>query len=121
MTDRNANKPDGKELSFFGELSRRHVFAFALAYIVGSWALIQVADVLAPAYGAPDWTVRAITTVLILLFPLAIVLSWEYNVSLRGVERTEGDFDRGLSSRHWFRRSIVAVISAASIGAVVWV
>ncbi len=121
MTNRDVEKTSKKELSFFGELSRRHVFATALAYIVGGWALIQVADVLAPAYGAPDWTVRAITTVMILLFPLVIVLSWEYDVSLKGVEKTEGDFDRGFSARHWFRRSIVAVISLASLGAVVWV
>ncbi|MEM8683632.1 MAG: tetratricopeptide repeat protein [Pseudomonadota bacterium] len=121
MTDRDADKTDEKELSFFRELSRRHVFASALAYVVGSWAIIQVADVLAPEFGAPEWTLRAITTVLILLFPMAIVLSWEYDISLKGVAKTEGDYDRGLSSRHWFRRSIVALISFASLGAVAWV
>ncbi|MEM9335363.1 MAG: tetratricopeptide repeat protein [Pseudomonadota bacterium] len=121
MTDRDADKTDEKELSFFRELSRRHVFASALAYVVGSWAIIQVADVLAPEFGAPEWTLRAITTVLILLFPMAIVLSWEYDISLMGVAKTEGDYDRGLSSRHWFRRSIVALISFASLGAVAWV
>lgn len=121
MTKGSEQETDGVRHSFFGELSRRRVFGAAVAYIVGSWALIQAVDILGPAYGAPDWTVRAITTILILLFPLVVVLSWEYDVTLKGVTRTEGDYDRGLTARNWFRRSIVVAISAMSLGAIAWV
>lgn len=121
MKNKDADNKHTARESFIGELSRRHVVGSAVAYAVASWALIQVVDVLAPAFNAPDWTIRALTTVLILLFPLVVVLSWEYNVSWSGIEKTEGDFDRGVTARHWFRRTIVAVISATSLGAIAWV
>ncbi len=120
MTEGDADKPEKIRYSFFGELSRRHVFGTAVAYVVAAWVLIQVADVLAPAFEAPDWTIRALTTVLILLFPVVLVLSWEYDVSFKGIEKTEGDYDRGLTARNWFRRTIVVLISVASLGSIAW-
>lgn len=121
MTTQDADKPDKKPQTFIGELARRHVFGTSVAYVVGAWVLIQVVDVLAPAFDAPDWTIRALTTVLILLLPLVLVLSWEYDVSFKGIQRTEGDYDRGLTARAWFRRTIVLLISTASLGAIAWV
>jgi len=121
MRKKNADRSDDRRNTFFGELTRRHVFGTSIAYVVAAWVLIQVTDVLAPAYDAPAWTVRAVTTILILLFPLVVVLSWEYDVSLKGIEKTEGDFDKGLTARHWFRRTVVVSISAMSLGAIAWV
>ena len=100
---------------------RRHVAGASIAYVVGSWVLIQVADVLAPAFGAPDWTIRAITTMLILLFPMFVVFAWEFDITRGGIERTTDDRDRGFSATSWFRRSLVGLISLASIGSIWWV
>ncbi len=107
-----------EERSFLQELLRRHVVSSAIAYAVGAWVLIQVVDVMGPAYGAPEWTVRALSTVMLLLFPAFLVFTWEFDVTRRGLQRTGDDLDAGLSARPWFRRSIVGVITAASLGAV---
>ncbi len=39
---------------FFGELKRRNVIRVAIAYVAGSWLLVQVADVVFPLYGLDE-------------------------------------------------------------------
>ena len=50
-------------MSFFEELKRRNVVRVGIAYVVASWLLIQVADIIFPALGLDD---SAITLVLAL-------------------------------------------------------
>ena len=38
-------------MSFFSELKRRNVFRVALLYMVASWLIMQVADVVMPRVG----------------------------------------------------------------------
>ena len=112
---------DNKPRTFFQEILRRHVFGAAAAYVVVSWVIIQVLDVLAPAFNAPEWLIRAVTTVLILAFPLFIVLAWEFDTTRKGLQRTTGDRDRGVTATKWFRRAVVAAISIASLASIWWV
>ncbi len=97
------------------------MFGAAAGYIVVAWVVIQVLDVLAPAFNAPEWTIRATTTVLILAFPLIIVLAWEFDATRKGLKRTIDDRDTGVTATHWFRRSVVGLIALASIGSIWWV
>ena len=69
------------------ELHRRRVITTAVAYIVGSWVLLQVADVLLPIYDVPDDVIRLLSTALILGFPLVVLLSWFFNLTLEGITR----------------------------------
>ena len=48
----------------FDELRRRNVFRMAGLYLVGAWLLVQVASSLFPAFGVPDWALRALVIVL---------------------------------------------------------
>jgi hypothetical protein len=42
--------------SFIQELKRRNVFRVALVYVVVSWLLMQIGDVMFPALLLPEWT-----------------------------------------------------------------
>ncbi len=75
--------------SFFGELKRRNVVKVAVAYTIVGWLLVQVADTFFPALQLPEWTVTLVAALVILGFPLALILSWAYDLTPRGVERTE--------------------------------
>lgn len=75
-------------MSFFKELRRRKVVNVAIVYGVVSWALIQVADVGAPALLLPNWVATLVAFLLILGFPVAMVLAWAYDLTPRGIERT---------------------------------
>ena len=73
---------------FFAELKRRKVYSVAIAYVVGSWALAQgVAQVL-PVFDIPNWVVRLIVMLIVLGFPVALTLSWFFDLTRYGIVRT---------------------------------
>lgn len=75
--------------SVWGELKRRNVVKVAVAYAVVGWLLVQIADTFFPALQLPGWTVTLVAALVILGFPLALILSWAYDLGPRGVERTQ--------------------------------
>ncbi|MEM1371173.1 MAG: adenylyl cyclase, partial [Pseudomonadota bacterium] len=74
-------------MRFFSELKRRNVIRMAALYAVGSWLILQVAEVLAEALDVPDWTLRFILMVLLLGFPLALIFSWVYEITPEGLKK----------------------------------
>src|ERR1700730_9096897 len=82
--------------SFFAELKRRNVYKVAVAYAVASWLLIQIATQVFPFFEIPNWAVRLVVIVLVLGFPIAIILSWIFDLTPQGIRRTD-DSDRSLA------------------------
>jgi TolB-like protein/Flp pilus assembly protein TadD len=58
-------------------------------YIVGAWAVIQVAEVSFEAWGVPDSALRFLFIAAIACFPVALVFSWFYDITTKGIARTE--------------------------------
>ena len=75
--------------SFIQELRRRNVFRVAVIYIVVSWLLMQIGDVMFPALLLPTWTTTMLVAFLLLGAPVALILAWAYEVTPDGVVRTE--------------------------------
>jgi adenylate cyclase len=48
-----------KKVGLIKELQRRNVFKVAVAYVVFSWLLAQVADLILDNFHAPDWAMTA--------------------------------------------------------------
>jgi hypothetical protein len=77
--------------SLLFELKRRKVFQVASLYAVAAWgASLGAADLL-PAFGAPDWAVRAFVVCAAAGFPVALALAWILEITPRGVVRDEAD------------------------------
>jgi serine/threonine-protein kinase len=76
-------------LSFFNELKRRHVFQVTIAYVLVAWVVLQVADVLLNNLAAPDWLFKAILAVLIAGLPVTVVVSWIFDWTPTGLQRTD--------------------------------
>ena len=74
---------------FFVELKRRKVYRVAVAYVVVSWVLVQVATQVFPFFEVPNWTVRLVILALCLGFPIAVILAWAYDITPSGIKRTE--------------------------------
>jgi hypothetical protein len=55
---------------FLTELKRRKVYRVALVYSAVGWALLEMADVVLPRLGLPDWTVNAVLAIVLLGFRL---------------------------------------------------
>ncbi|MDH3587893.1 MAG: tetratricopeptide repeat protein [Gammaproteobacteria bacterium] len=120
MPDEKKNESSG---TLFAEFKRRKVVQTAVGYAVISWIAVQVADVILPAYNAPDWALQALITVLIVGFPPALILTWLYNLTPGGVTLT-ADSPRSarLNAKLRSGRVRIALIAATMLltGAAVW-
>jgi TolB-like protein len=75
-------------MKLWQEIRRRRVFRFTGVYIVGAWLVFQVADVFFPAWGIPDSSLQFLLYAAFACFPIALVFSWFYDISSKGVTRT---------------------------------
>jgi TolB-like protein/tetratricopeptide (TPR) repeat protein len=83
-------------MSFFNELKRRNVFKVGIAYAVGTWVLIQIADILLDNFGAPPWVMKTLVLVLAIGFFVALFFAWAFEMTPEGVKR-ESEVDRSQS------------------------
>lgn len=74
--------------NFFAELKRRKVYSVAVAYVVAGWALAQGIAQVFPVFDIPNWVVRLIVLLIVLGFPVALVLSWFFDLTRYGIVRT---------------------------------
>ena len=75
--------------SFFGELRRRNVVKVAVAYAIVGWLLIEVASTVFPIVQLPEWTVTFLTMLILFGFPVALILSWAYELTPEGMKRSD--------------------------------
>ena len=74
--------------SFVAELKRRKVVKVAVAYAIVAWLLIEVSSVLGPALHLPGGATTLVAFFLILGFPVALILSWAYELTPDGIKAT---------------------------------
>jgi adenylate cyclase len=72
------------------ELRRRNVLKVAAGYIVFAWLALQVLNVLTPILLPPVWLQRAILIALVVGLLVTLVLSWRYDLTPLGFQRTQG-------------------------------
>jgi TolB-like protein/Flp pilus assembly protein TadD len=73
---------------FFEELQRRKVYRVAAAYIIAAGFIIQIASAVLPAWELPNWTLRLVVVLLLIGFPIALIVSWAYDVTAQGIRAT---------------------------------
>jgi len=71
------------------ELKRRNVYRAAVAYGVVAWFLTQLTTQVFPFFEIPNSAVRFVVIALAVGFPIAMLLSWIYELTPEGVVRTE--------------------------------
>ena len=73
---------------FFAELKRRKVYSVAVAYVVFGAGLIQLATSVLPSFDFPVWSTRLVIVAIALGCPVALVLSWFFDLTRYGIART---------------------------------
>ena len=86
-------------MSLFKELKRRNVFRVAIAYLAGSWLLIEVVETLFPIYGFSEAAIRAVVALAAAGLPLLLVFSWFFELTSDGL-KLEKDIPRSVSITH---------------------
>jgi len=74
---------------FFQELKRRNVYRVATVYAITGWIIVEVTDTVFPHLGLPEWLVTALVVVILAGFPVALILSWIYDIGPEGFIKTD--------------------------------
>ena len=101
--------------NFIKELRRRNVIRVAAAYAIAAWLIIQIASIVLPAFHAPDWIMQVLLILVVLGSPLAIAVSWSFELTPEGLKRDE-DVDRSTAiTGKTVRKFDLAVITVLTI------
>ena len=98
------------------ELKRRNVIRVAVAYAVAAWLMIEVSATTFPILRLPDWSVTLVTALLLIGFPLALILSWAFELTPEGI-KLEKHVVRDDSITHVTGRKLDFVIIAMLVAA----
>ncbi len=74
-------------MTLFSELRRRNVFRVVLLYVTAGWLLLELSSLFVDYAGLPVWVLRFLFALLIIAFPLAIGISWFYEITPDGLRR----------------------------------
>ena len=100
--------------NLFSELKRRNVVRVAVAYLVIGWVLAQIAELVLPTFGAPEWVLKTLIFLFILGLPVALFFSWAYELTAQGVKKT-AEVDDDDSITHSTGRKLDFVIIGALV------
>lgn len=81
------------------ELRRRHVVRFAVGYCAVAFVLLQLGEIVLPAFGMGEWGLRALVIVVVLGFPPGVALAWVYELTRDGIRRTPDSPAQGMLPR----------------------
>jgi len=74
---------------FWQELKRRRVIHVIIVYATAAVVIIGLVSDVYESLQLPDWTPALTLIILAIGFPLAIIFSWIYNISRKGIVKTE--------------------------------
>jgi hypothetical protein len=102
--------------TFFLELKRRNVLKVALAYVVVSWLVAEVASLLFRAWETPEGVMQALVVVIGAGFPIALVIAWSFEMTPQGMKRTE-NISPNETIPYWSKRKFATVIASLALAA----
>ncbi len=101
------------------ELKRRNVMRVAVAYAIAGWVLMQIAATVLPIFEAPPWTLKVVTFLIVLGFPIALILAWAFEMTPEGIKR-EADVDRSESITTQTGRKLDRAIIVVLLVGITW-
>ena len=78
-----------KPHNFWQELKRRKVIRVIIGYAAASYVILELISIIAEPFGLPDWTLRLVFVLLCVGFIIAVVVSWIYDFTPKGIEKTK--------------------------------
>jgi hypothetical protein len=86
-------------MSFLREIKQRKVFQVAAMYAVVAWLLIEVITSVEEPLNLPDWADTFVIVLLAIGFPVALILSWAFDVTPEGIKPARKTESGGVSSQ----------------------
>lgn len=76
---------------FIEEAGRRRVWRTAIAYAAVVFVLLQLGEIVFPAFNAPDWSLRILVVTCFLGFPVVLALAWAFDITSKGIQRSTSE------------------------------
>src|SRR5262245_23251014 len=105
--------------SFWAELKRRNVYRVGVAYVLTGWLLIQIAStILVTTLQSPAWMMKVFVAAVALGLPVALVLSWAFEITPEGVKWTDEVAPNKSIARRTGRKlvGLTVVLGALALG-----
>jgi len=75
--------------SFIQELKRRNVVRVITVYAAAAFVILELVSIIVEPLRLPEWTLPLIIVLLCIGFIIAVILSWIYDVTPEGIEKTD--------------------------------
>lgn len=101
----------GKFSLFIQELRNRRVFRVAAVYLGVGYAILESSSIIIPMLGLSEVIPKVILGTLVIGFPLALILSWMFQVTPEGVRRSPKSGEKqGLEQKPLTSNGIIIVL-----------
>ena len=104
---------------FLAELRRRRVFRAAALYGAGTFAVLQLADIVFPAIGLSEGAITWLVAASVIGLPIAILLAWTFEFTPEGMRRTgvaESGEIEAITSQPRSQRWPAGILALSGIG-----
>jgi TolB-like protein/tetratricopeptide (TPR) repeat protein len=100
---------------FWQELKRRKVVRVITVYAAAAWVILEFISNIEEPFELPDWTTRFVFVILCVGLIVSIILSWIYDITQEGIEKTKPIQDvpkkeKPFTSKGWKIASIISII-----------
>ena len=83
------SKKSKKRFNLWEELKRRNVFRVIVMYAGAAYVIIELVNNVAEPLRLPEWVPVIVILLLIVGFPVTAVLSWMFDITPKGIKKTE--------------------------------
>jgi TolB-like protein/Flp pilus assembly protein TadD len=119
MLNSNSGHKEANPLSIFNELKRRNVFKVGIAYVVVSWLVAQVLQLVFESFGTPAWAIKTVLVLLATGLPFALFFAWAFEMTPEGLKR-ESEVDRSQSIAAQTGRKLNLTVTTLMVLALVY-
>jgi tetratricopeptide (TPR) repeat protein len=100
---------------FLRELRRRKTDRVIVFYAATAFVILQLTDMLSSPLSLPEWTMTFVIVLLAIGFPIAAVLSWVFDLTPEGIEKTKPFHEKKKHGKHaklrlWKSSTVISVI-----------
>lgn len=75
-------------VAFWRELRRRHVVRAGGVYVASGFVVLQLGEIVLPAFNAPDWVLQSLVVLVFLGLPVVLAFAWVYDLTPEGLAKT---------------------------------
>jgi len=86
-------------MSLIREIKRRKVFQVAAVYAVVAWLLIEITTTVEEPLNLPVWVDTLVIVLLAIGFPVALILSWAFDVTPEGIKSASETKSDGIATQ----------------------